>query len=127
MNSMLKIKVFDVVIIGFALLLSVGAAFAIYSPGTSQAEFVIEASGRRWTYPADAETLVEVEGAIGISIAEMSGGAIRMISSPCANQTCVAAGSINRNGQWIACLPNQVFIHVEGKDNNDDSIDGATW
>jgi hypothetical protein len=128
MNFPVKIKPFDFLVIAFALLLTAAAALTIYSPGTSRAEFVIEASGRRWTYPADAETLIEVEGVIGVSMAEISGGSIKMSSSPCANQTCIAAGSINRNGQWIACLPNQVFMHVAGREQSDDnSIDGATW
>jgi hypothetical protein len=127
MNLPIKIKPFDIVIIVLASALTAVSAFSIYRPGMNQSEFLIEASGRKWTYPNDAETLIEVEGLVGISAAEIADGSIKMISSPCANQTCVAAGSISRTGQWIACLPNQVFIHVEGKDNSDDVIDGATW
>jgi hypothetical protein len=122
-----KIKSFDIFVIIIALLLTAASAFAIYSPDKFGVQFVIEALDRKWTYPTNAETFVEVEGAIGISVAEIRGGNIRMISSPCTNQTCVASGSIERVGEWIACLPNQVFIHVEGKEQSDDGIDGATW
>jgi hypothetical protein len=128
MKLSIKIKPFDIIIIVIALALTFFSAFALYSPGTSRVEFLIEAPERNWTYPSDAETLVEVTGAIGISVAEIRSGAIRIISSPCANQTCVAAGSISQNGEWIACLPNQVFIHAEGKEADDENaIDGATW
>jgi hypothetical protein len=121
------LRLVDLIVIAFAVVLTVGSALLIYRSGNSLGAFLIEAPKRSWTYPNDAEALVEVQGAIGVSTAEIHDGSIRIISSPCANQTCVAAGSISRTGQWIACLPNQVFIHVEGKEQSDDSIDGATW
>jgi hypothetical protein len=127
MKVSIQIKVVDILVIGFALALTIVSAFAVYDSGNARESFFIEAPDRNWTYPINAETRVELEGAIGVSVAEIRGGTIRMISSPCANQTCVAAGSINKTGQWIACLPNQVFMYVEGKEETDDSIDGATW
>jgi hypothetical protein len=128
MNLSIKIKCIDIVVIGFALALTIVFSLLIYIPGSSKVEFLIEAPEQSWVYPNNAETLVEIEGAIGVSVAEIHGGSIRIISSPCANQTCVAAGDISREGQWIACLPNQVFIHVEGRNESDDNgIDGATW
>ncbi len=121
----IKLKVFDGIVIVFALFITVCAALSVYRPGGSDGNFVIEASGRRWTYPSDAVALVEAEGPLGISVVEIRDGTVRMVSSPCPDETCVAVGSISRAGQWIACLPNQVFIYVEGKDQND--VDGATW
>lgn len=128
MKQPVKIKFFDGIIIACTLIFILGSALMIYIPGGSETAFIIEAPGRSWTYPAHAETILHVEGVIGVSMVEIRNGSIRIVSSPCDNQTCVAAGSISRSGQWLACLPNQVFIHVEGKDQHDDNtIDGATW
>ncbi len=128
MKSYVKIKLFDFVVIGFTLVITLGAGFLIYLPGNSQGEFVIEAPERKWIYPMDADTVVQVQGEIGITLVEIHDGSARIISSPCANQTCVAAGYIRRANQWVACLPNKIFLHIEGKDHNDeDYIDGATW
>lgn len=126
MKSIIRIKPFDVIVIVLALFITIGAASSAYSPGSSEGNFVIEASGRRWTYPGDAEALIEAEGPLGISVVEIRGGVVRMISSPCPDETCVAVGSISRPGEWIACLPNQVFIYVEGNRSGDD-VDAATW
>ncbi len=125
-NILIKPKFFDVVIVVLALFITAGAALSAYNPLNSGESFVIEASGRRWTYPINTEAVIEAEGPLGISVVEIRDGAVRMVSSPCPDETCVAVGSISKAGQWIACLPNQVFIYVEGK-KADDGIDGATW
>jgi hypothetical protein len=128
MKLPVKLKILDIVIIGLALALTVGFSFAVYVPSGSRISFLIEAPERNWTYPSDAEIIVQAEGAVGITVIEIREGKAWVASSPCENQSCVAAGSISRNGQWIACLPNQVFVYIEGKEESDDnSVDGATW
>ncbi|MGE5542463.1 MAG: NusG domain II-containing protein [Bacillota bacterium] len=54
-----------------------------------------------------------VQGAIGQSTFEVSGGRVRMISSDCPDKVCVKTGWISQAGQVIVCLPNRVILKVE--------------
>ena len=53
-------------------------------------------------------------------------GKAAIVASPCSGQTCVAAGALHKNGQWTACLPNRVFILIEGAEG-EDAIDAVSW
>jgi hypothetical protein len=81
-----------------------------------------------WVYPAETggqARLVSVQGPLGDTVLEIKGGQARVISSPCLNQTCVAAGAIHRRGAFIACLPNRVMVSVEG--GEDEDLDASSW
>jgi hypothetical protein len=78
-------------------------------------------------FPLDAEEHIGVSGPLGETVVEISGGQSRVLSSPCANQTCVAAGHLSRRGQWAACLPNKVFVYIEGTGDDDTAPDSTTW
>jgi hypothetical protein len=44
-------------------------------------------------------------------------GAVEVLSSPCREKICVKTGKVSKPGQWIACLPNKVFVAVRGRRN----------
>jgi hypothetical protein len=46
---------------------------------------------------------------------EIRDGSAWVVSSQCPNQICVRQGKISRPGQWIACLPNDIFIRISGQ------------
>ena len=123
-----RLKPFDWVSLAAAVLVTAASFFYVYagSLGSPDTVVVIEGGGRSWVFPADAEEEVAVSGPLGTTIVRLGGGAVHVHSSPCDNQTCVAAGEIRRSGQWIACLPNAVFVRIEGK-KDDDAPDAATW
>jgi hypothetical protein len=77
---------------------------------------VVEASGVRYRYPVSTDRIEHFAGPRGDTIVEISGGTARVVDSPCPDKICVAAGSISRTGQFIACLPNRVSIGFEGHD-----------
>jgi hypothetical protein len=79
---------------------------------------VIQGSGRTWVFPLEAEERIAVPGPLGETVVGIAGGRAMVLSSPCANQTCVAAGHIGRPGNWTACLPNKVLVLIEKKDEN---------
>jgi len=88
---------------------------------------IADAKGQEWIYPLDTDLEVPIEGPLGISTVHIHDGRVAIESSPCPNQTCVAAGSIDRPGQWVACLPNQVFVRVEGGTDDGSDVDTGTW
>jgi hypothetical protein len=121
-----SVKVVDVIIIVFALTVSVFSAVLVYAGPVRQKEIVIQGAGGSWVFPPDAEEIVSVAGPLGTTAIELRGGRARVLSSPCTNQLCVAAGTIHGHGQWIACLPNKVLVRVEAQDDGE-KLDGTAW
>lgn len=101
------------------------SAVAVYGPSGGEAEAVIRGRDGEWVYPLSADRKVPVEGPLGETIVLIQGGTVRVLDSPCPNKTCVAAGAIAKPGQWVACLPNQVFISVEGR--GDGGVDASVY
>ena len=72
------------------------------------------ANGFRMTVPLDCDATFEIPGPLGETIAEVEGGSIRIISSPCPHKMCVAMGAIDGPNEMIACVPNQVVVTIPG-------------
>jgi hypothetical protein len=53
---------------------------------------------------------------LGEELIRIKSGEAYVETSSCPNKLCVLQGRISRPGQWIACLPNRVFLHVIGKE-----------
>ncbi|MDR2053862.1 MAG: NusG domain II-containing protein [Treponema sp.] len=126
MKAGVSLGPFDFLVTGIALLLTGYCAFAVYARPQSNREVLVRGSGETWIYPLDAEETVEVPGPLGVTVVEIRNMRVHVLSSPCANQTCVAAGHIDSGGQWVACLPNRVFVMVEGA-AGDEGVDSGTW
>ncbi len=71
-------------------------------------------NGKTYIFPLDRDGTYSVQGAMGVSIIRIENGAVYFEDSPCPNKTCIQTGKISRPGQWAACLPNDVFIRIEG-------------
>ena len=54
-----------------------------------------------------------VRGMMGRSTVEVEGKRIRMSEAPCPDRICVKQGWIERPGDFIVCIPNQVEIYIE--------------
>ena len=79
---------------------------------------MIEASGTKWIYPLREDREIRVDGPLGEELIVIRSGEAFVETSPCPNKLCILQGKISRPGQWIACLPNRVFLHVSGKEEN---------
>lgn len=123
------LKPFDLVILMMAIGLTALSAWLVYGPaaGANTArQVIIEGSDQTWVYPLKSEETIQVTGPLGITIVEIHDGHAHIEQSPCKNQTCVSSGSISRPGDWIACLPNSVFVRIEGSEQ-EGGVDAATW
>jgi len=107
----------------------VAASFiAAYSGAGGGGSVFLKSADNEWVFPVDAVETLTVAGPLGDTIVEINGEGARIASSPCLNQTCVAAGLIRSPGQWAACLPNQVMLYiVEGETNNQHDVDAEAW
>jgi hypothetical protein len=119
-----NIKVPDIAIAALGMALILFFSLRVYRPAQAAARVLVEGEGRRWEFPLDAAETIRVAGPLGDTVVELRGSRARVISSPCANQICTAAGGIRRHGQWIACLPNKVMVRVEAGGGE---IDAASW
>ncbi|MDR0316511.1 MAG: NusG domain II-containing protein [Treponema sp.] len=103
---------FGIIIPAFGLVLA--SFFFVYSGAADQSIIHLKAESGEWLFPQDAVETITVQGPLGDTVIAIQGGAARVLSSPCANQTCVAAGAIHSHGQWTACLPNKVMVYIDG-------------
>jgi len=118
------IKLLDVpVLVLAAVLIVISSA---YNRDKVSSKVTVRGPERTWIFPLEAEEQVYVKGVIGETLVEIRDGKAAIISSPCGGQTCVAAGKMHKNGQWAACLPNMVFILIEGEDTSE-AIDAVSW
>ena len=69
------------------------------------------------------EKKFEIKGKKGKILIEIRNEKIRVLESSCPQKICVNTGWINKKGQSIICIPNQVFVAVEGKRE----VDGVTY
>jgi hypothetical protein len=123
------LKPFDYVSLVFALAVVFLAVIPL-TAGGDQYAINLKGEGGTWVFPRNAAETVTVPGPLGDTVVEIRGGRARVLSSPCQNQTCVAAGYIHRHGQWTACLPNRVLVSVEGgsgETGKGGNVDAAAW
>ncbi|MDX8390659.1 MAG: NusG domain II-containing protein [Mariprofundaceae bacterium] len=53
----------------------------------------------------------------GVTI-EVGQGAAHVVHASCAQQRCVQSGHIHQVGEWIACLPNRLLMHIGNRQQN---------
>jgi hypothetical protein len=110
----MRLKILDAVIVLAAAAAVAVTAASAYGPGKGQADVAIKGRDGEWVYPLSADRDVSISGPLGQTRIEIRGKSVRIEDSPCPNKTCIAMGAIARPGQWLACLPNQVFVRIEG-------------
>lgn len=115
----MKLKILDVSAIVASLLVIGGFSVAAWSAKSAARDVVIEASGARWIYPLEADREVRVPGPLGDTRIVIQGGKAYVQDSPCPDKLCVHMPAISQPGQWIACLPNRVFVRVRGGSGQD--------
>lgn len=73
---------------------------------------------RELSEKGDSKTL-EVKGPLGISVIQVEGEQIRMLSSPCPDKLCVKQDWIAKPGEVVVCVPNEISVSLEGDDGLD--------
>lgn len=125
---MKKITLIDVII--FLLFLIISAlSFSLYANVSGKPEVHITSGDKEWVYDLSVDELITVEGPIGKTIVEILDNRVHIHSSDCKNQICVLSGWIDKPGQWLSCLPNDVFVLIKGEQNNsqEEEIDDVAF
>jgi hypothetical protein len=127
MKVKLPVKIFDIVIILLACALTGFSVFTAYIQPQNTSRILIESPTRQWVFPLDAEETLNIRGTLGTTVIQIHGKEAWFESSPCDNQTCVGTGHVGASGDWIACLPNNVFLIIEGADEQRNLPDRTAW
>jgi hypothetical protein len=122
----MRLKPFDIVIAIAAAALVAFTAVSAYGPGGGTERAIITGRDGEWIYPLSPDREVRVAGPLGDTIVQIRNKTLRIEDSPCPNKTCIAAGSIDGTGQWLACLPNQVIVRIEGR-SKDAGVDASVY
>ncbi len=121
----MKIKLLDPVI--FLISLAVVVVFSVQAfQGAGEGSIVsVEAEGETWIHQLDEDAVLDFSGPLGTTVIEISDGSVSVLSSPCRDKICVLSKPAASDGEWIACLPNRVFLIVKG--GTDAAVDAATF
>ena len=119
------IKAADIFIIFLVTGITFYLAYNVYLVPQGNVQVLIRGQGSEWTFPVDSEEIITVSGPLGDTIVKIENNQTWVEKSPCFNQTCVASGVITRQGQWAACLPNNVLLMIQG--GGTDEIDAVSW
>lgn len=67
---------------------------------------------------------VRIETEYGYNLLLLEQGQVTVLESSCKDKLEMNAGTINRAGQQLVCLPNRLVVRLDGKD---EQIDGVTY
>ena len=73
-------------------------------------------------YPLNKDGVFSLNG--GTNTLVIEDGEAWVSEANCPDKVCMGMGKISKNGEFIACLPNQVIIVVEGGEES--PVDGRT-
>ena len=116
----------DYVALALSVLTVVAAGVFAYGDRAEASEVSIESDEGTFLYPLDVDRLVRVDGPLGETVIEIEEGRVHVHESPCRAKICIAAGWLESTGQWTACLPNRVFVRVDGGESQD-GVDAQTY
>jgi len=128
----LALKLPDIIIILLVTGITLFSGYSVYIKQDDKTQVLIRGQRGEWLFPIEAEEIITVSGALGDTIVRIGENRAWIESSPCDNQTCAAAGALVRQGQWAACLPNNVLVLLRGGagsgvNHGRDDVDAVVW
>jgi hypothetical protein len=123
----MKLKLLDYIIILLSVCGVVLYAITVYRSSGGKNEVHIRTFEKEYIYDLESEEVVDIDGLLGTTSVQIKNHAVRVLSSPCPLKICMKKGEISRADEWIACLPNGVFIRITGASHENPDIDSVTY
>lgn len=114
-----RLKILDYFFFAVIICGALWAGFFLYRGKNAAQRLIIEAPGGKWIYPLNDTRIVSIPGTLGNTLIKIEDGMVFILDSPCPNKTCISAAPLRKSGDWNACLPNKVFLHIEGNDTGE--------
>lgn len=102
-------------------------SLTVYGGGGEDAAVHIQVGQKEWLYDLQQDQDVHIPGPLGDTHVVIEDGHVHVESSPCEAKICIAAGEIAHSNEWIICLPNRVFITIEGEAKRSDEVDEVVF
>ena len=100
-----------------ALLAAIGCSFYLLGQRQEGSYVVVERDGKvLFAAALDEEREIAFAGPVGETALVVRNRKAFIARSDCRDKICVRMGEIQRNGEWIACVPNRLLIRIEGND-----------
>lgn len=113
----------DVCLVAGCLLLALVLYLVLGTNGEAGAGVIVAVNGREVARYSLAEPGVyELNG--GTNTLKIEGGKAWLIHADCPDALCVKQGKVDKTGQVITCLPNQLTVTVYGAGENDVELVG---
>jgi len=125
-SAVKNVKFIDIIIIALALLIIILSLYLI-GPLKGNPLVTVSSGGSQWAYDLSVDSTATFSGPVGKTTIEIKDSSVRVVSSDCVNKVCVSAGKISKVGQWIICLPNEVFILIEGSIETGGDVDDTSF
>ncbi len=116
----------DVAIIGIAAIAVTVLTVGLYAAPSTAIFVRIEANSTTFLYPLDQPRTVQPLAEDGTCVITIDEAGVRVVTSDCPQQICMSMGTITVPGQWIACLPHQVFVSIDGS-TSDTGVDATAF
>ena len=113
------IKPLDIGIFLIAVVIAIFSIFRLTQNNGKAPVAYIDTPEGSYVYSLDTDRSLEFSGPLGITYVTIKDGEAFFTDSPCPNKTCLFIPPAKENGDWIACLPNRIFLRIEGADNSE--------
>lgn len=123
MNKILsQFRILDYLLFSVMITIVIWLGIFVYAKNVRPNRLIIETPSGQWIYQLDADKTVDIPGVLGTTRVRIEKGSVMIISSPCPNKTCMTPVPLSKAGDWNACLPNRVFLHIEGEAGSDTAV-----
>jgi len=115
----------DIVLIGILLFLFIMSFFLLQHFRQAGSLVTVSVNNQPlYSLSLSEEKDITISGPLGNTHLRISENEVWITEAPCPHKICKKMGKIGRAGEIIVCIPNKIFIQVEG--NQDSSLDGIT-
>lgn len=109
-------------------LLAVGCiTFFIFDTNSTGVEVEIKTASNTFLYQLNKNTELTFDGPLGETLVSIQDERVFVTDSPGPLKICIKRGEIYKQGQWLACLPNKIFIRIVPKKQGPASLDAISF
>ncbi len=120
-------KLLDVVVFIAGIAAIAFISLSVYAGSGDTLYVQITGASGEWIEPLGTDKDLDVPGPLGLTHVHIANGAVAITDSPCENKLCIAMGAISARNQWVACLPNNVFVRIGGQTSDKGALDAASF
>ncbi len=100
--------------------------FAVLVSGASPSSTVeIETQNGIFVYTLDEDRDMSFEGPVGTTRVYIKDRQVGVKESPGKLKICIKSSPISQSNQWLACLPNRIFIRIVGEEQS--NVDAVSF